>query len=148
MTAKGYINPRGEGEAYWAVGAKGTIKGPNIYELENPPGWEVPLHVHDDDDEIHYYLEGDVVVTCGEEEFKGQAGTLAFLPKGVPHALKFGESSKGRWLWISPKNRDDLLREAGVPATEPEPAEEDIDLERVFAVFEKNGMRFLEEGGH
>jgi quercetin dioxygenase-like cupin family protein len=148
MTAKGYINLPGEGESYWAVGAKGTIKGPNVYELENPPGWEVPLHVHDNEDEVHYYLEGEVVVTCGDETFKGEPGSLAFLPKGVPHSLKFGESSRGRWLWISPQNRDGLLREAGVPASQPEPKEEDLDMERIFGIFEKNGMRFLEQEGH
>ena len=150
MTAKGYINLPGDGEAYWAVGAKGTIKGPNVYELENPPGWEVPLHVHDHEDEVHYYLEGEAVVTCGEEEFKGEPGSLMFLPKGIPHALRFAESGPGRWLWISPQNRDGLFREAGVPASEPEPSEEDVerDLERIIGVFEKHGMRFLETDGH
>jgi quercetin dioxygenase-like cupin family protein len=147
---KAYINLPGEGEAYWAVGARGTIKGPKVYELENPPGWEIPLHVHDNEDEVHYYLEGEVVVTCGEEQFKGEPGSLMFLPKGIPHALKFGEAGPGRWLWISPENRDELLREAGVPASEPEPSEEEVerDLERVIGVFEMHGMRFLETEGH
>jgi mannose-6-phosphate isomerase-like protein (cupin superfamily) len=145
MTAQGYVRLPGEGESYWAVGAKGTIKGPNVYELENPPGWEVPLHVHDGEDEVHYYLEGDVAVTCGDETFKAEPGTLAFLPKGVPHSLRFGDAP-GRWLWISPQNRDDLFRDAGVPTSQPEPAEEELDMERIFAVFERNGMRFLEEG--
>ena len=148
MTAQGYIRLPGEGESYWAVGAKGTIKGPNVYELENPPGWEIPLHVHDTEDEVHYYLEGEVVVTCGDETFKAEAGSLAFLPKGVPHALKFGETTRGRWLWISPENRDGLFREAGVPTSQPEPAEDELDMERIVAVFEKNGMRFLDEGTH
>jgi glyoxylate utilization-related uncharacterized protein len=148
MSEEGYVVLAGEGESYWAVGARGTIKGPNIYELENPPGWEIPLHVHDEEDEVHYYLEGEVVVTCGEDEFKGEPGSLAFLPRGVPHALKFGEASKGRWLWISPRNRDDLFREAGVSADQLEPAEEDLDMERIIGIFEKNGMRFLEHEGH
>jgi uncharacterized cupin superfamily protein len=104
--------------------------------------------VHDHEDEVHYYLEGEVVVTCGSDEFKGEPGSLAFLPKGVPHALRFGDSGPGRWLWISPQNRDDLFREAGVPTSQPEPAEDELDLERIFAVFEKNGMRFLEEKDH
>lgn len=148
MDRNGYIRLPGEGESYWAVGAKGTIKGPNVYELENPPGWEIPLHVHDNDDEVHYYIEGEVAVTCGEETFKGEPGSLAFLPRGVPHALKFGESSRGRWLWISPQNRDDLFREAGVPTSEPEPKEEELDMEKIIGIFEKNGMRFLEEESH
>jgi hypothetical protein len=148
MTTKGYIRLPGEGESYWAVGAKGTIKGPNVYELENPPGWEVPLHVHDNEDEVHYYLEGSVVITCGDDAFKAEPGTLAFLPKGVPHALKFDDSSRGRWLWLSPQNRDGLFREAGVPASQPEPKEEELDMERIMGIFEKNGMRFLEQEGH
>jgi mannose-6-phosphate isomerase-like protein (cupin superfamily) len=148
MTTNGYVRLPGDGESYWAVGAKGTIKGPNIYELENPPGWEVPLHVHDNEDEVHYYLEGEVVITCGDDTFKAEAGSLAYLPKGVPHALKFGESNPGRWLWISPENRDDLFREAGVPTSLPEPPEEDIDMEQVISIFEKNGMRFLEQPDH
>ena len=142
---KAYINLPGEGESYWAVGAKGTIKGPSVYELENPPGWEVPLHVHDEEDEVHYYLEGEVEVTCGDETFKGQPGSLMFLPKGVPHALRFTDSGPGRWLWISPQNRDGLFREAGVSTSQPEPAEEDLDMEAIIGVFEKNGMRFLEQ---
>jgi quercetin dioxygenase-like cupin family protein len=148
VTAKGYLKLPGEGESYWAVGAKGTIKGPNVYELENPPGWEIPLHVHDTEDEIHYYIEGNVVVTCGDDEFKGEPGSLAFLPKGVPHALKFDDSSPGRWLWLSPQNRDALFREAGVPTSQPEPREEDLDMERIVGIFEKYGMRFLEQEGH
>lgn len=148
MSVEGYVRLPGEGESYWAVGAKGTIKGPKVYEVENPPGWEIPLHVHDDEDEVHYYLEGHVTIKCGEETFKAEAGTLAFLPKGVPHALTFDESAPGRWLWLPPVEHDDLFREAGVPATEPEPGEEDLDMERIIEVFEKHGMRFLEEEGH
>ena len=148
MTANGYVNLPGEGESYWAVGAKGTIKGPNVYELENPPGWEIPLHVHDGEDEVHYYIEGSVTVTCGEETFKAEPGSLAFLPRGVPHALAFDETSSGRWLWISPQNRDELFREAGVPTSEPEPAEDELDMARIIGIFEKNGMRFLDEEVH
>lgn len=144
-----YVSGRGEGEAYWAVGTKATIKGPGILEFENPGGWEVPLHVHENDDEIHYYLTGDVTVTVGDRTLKGTPCSFAFLPKGVPHALKFSEAGgEGRWLWISPVDRSDLAREVGVPVSQPEPSEEELDMERIIKVFEKHGMRFLNEGGH
>ena len=142
----GYVNGPGEGEAYWAVGTKATIKGPRVMEFENPPGWEVPLHVHEHEDEVHYYFEGNVTVTCGDKTFVGTPGSLAFLPKGIPHALRFDDSGPGRWIWISPVDRSDLAREVGVPASEPEPSPDDIDMERVMKVFEAHGMRFLEEG--
>jgi quercetin dioxygenase-like cupin family protein len=140
------INQAGEGESYWAVGTKATIKAPGVLEFENPAGWEVPLHVHDAEDEIHHYLEGSVTVTVGDETLQGTPGSTAFLPRGVPHALRFDEA--GRWLWFSKVDRSDLAREIGVPTTQPEPREDEIDMERVMAIFEKHGMRFLDEGGH
>jgi quercetin dioxygenase-like cupin family protein len=144
----GYLNGPGEGEAYWAVGTKATIKGPKVLEFENPPGWEVPLHVHDNEDETHYYLEGRVTVRIGDKTYTGTPGSLCFLPKGIPHALTFEQDGgKGRWLWISPEDRSEFVREVGVPATEPEPAEEDLDMEAIMKVFERYGMRFL-EGEH
>lgn len=148
MSVNGYVRLPGEGESYWTAGAKGTIKGPKVYEVENPPGYEIPLHVHDDEDEVHYYLEGNVTITCGDETFKAEAGSLAFLPKGIPHALRFDEGGPGRWLWLPPESHDELFREAGIPTSQPEPAEEDLDMERVIGVFEKHGMRFLEEDGN
>lgn len=145
MSVEGYVRLPGEGDSYWTAGAKGTIKGPKVYEVENPPGWEVPLHVHDEEDEVHYYLEGSATITCGDETFKAEAGSLAFLPKGVPHALRFDEGRPGRWLWLPPEEHDALFREAGIPTSEPEPAEEELDMEQIITVFEKHGMRFLEE---
>jgi hypothetical protein len=35
-----------------------------------------------------------------------------------------------------------------VPTSQPEPAEEELDMERIIGIFERNGMRFLEDGGH
>ncbi len=46
-----FLNGPGDGEAYWAVSTKATIKGPGVMEFENPPRWEVPLHVKQDEDE-------------------------------------------------------------------------------------------------
>lgn len=143
-----FLSGPGEGEAYWAVGTRATIKGPGVLEFENPPGWEVPLHVHHDDDEVHYYLQGTVTVRVGDKTFTGRPGSLAFLPRGVPHALTFDEAEPGRWLWLSTVDRADLAREIGVPATEPEPRPEDLDMERIVKVFEKHGMQFIEEGEH
>jgi ethanolamine utilization protein EutQ (cupin superfamily) len=30
---------------------------------------------------MHYYIEGSMTVTCGDETFKAEPGSLAFLPK-------------------------------------------------------------------
>jgi quercetin dioxygenase-like cupin family protein len=47
------------------------------------------LHVHDDQVESLYVLEGDVVLAVGDEELRASAGSWAQIPPGVPHALRF-----------------------------------------------------------
>ena len=45
-----------------------------------------PLHSHPWD-ELVYVLEGEMSLTCGDQTAVGGPGTLATLPRGVPHTL-------------------------------------------------------------
>jgi mannose-6-phosphate isomerase-like protein (cupin superfamily) len=45
-----------------------------------------PVHSHPWD-ELIYVLDGEMALTCGETTEIGGAGTLATLPRGVPHTL-------------------------------------------------------------
>jgi mannose-6-phosphate isomerase-like protein (cupin superfamily) len=45
-----------------------------------------PLHSHPWD-ELIYVLEGEMSLTCGDSTATGGPGTLATLPRGVPHTL-------------------------------------------------------------
>jgi quercetin dioxygenase-like cupin family protein len=45
-----------------------------------------PLHSHPWD-ELVYVLEGEMSLTCGDSTLVGGPGTLATLPRGVPHTL-------------------------------------------------------------
>jgi len=47
------------------------------------------IHVHDDHVESLYVLEGEAVVTLGEEALPAPAGSWAQVPRGVAHALAF-----------------------------------------------------------
>jgi hypothetical protein len=49
---------------------------------------------------------------------------------------------------ISPIDRSDLAREAGIPVSEPEPRPEDLDMELIMKILAKHGMEFLEDGEH
>src|SRR4051794_35123819 len=44
-----------------------------------------PRHVHFEQDEWFYVLQGDYAFEIGEEKFRLKAGDTIFAPRGVPH---------------------------------------------------------------
>jgi putative monooxygenase len=52
------------------------------------PGEEVPEHVHDYGEESLFVLSGKGILRAAGTEHRLEAGRCAFLPKGVPHAVK------------------------------------------------------------
>jgi len=59
------------------------------------PAANPPLHVHHDEDEGFYVLEGELEVECGGTTAVARAGDFALLPRGVPHTYRvLGESAR------------------------------------------------------
>ena len=46
-----------------------------------------PLHVHPNQDEWFYIIEGEYLFQIGEEKFQAKAGDTLFLPRNVKHAF-------------------------------------------------------------
>lgn len=67
---------------------------------EGKPMLDTPLHVHSKEDELLYIMEGEHVITRGEEEFWIGPGEAIFLPRGVPHAQRRVLPGEGRELVI------------------------------------------------
>ena len=55
-------------------------------EVDDPRGSGPPLHLHHNEDETFYVLEGDVTFLVGEERIDLEAGDYLFGPRGVAHA--------------------------------------------------------------
>jgi mannose-6-phosphate isomerase-like protein (cupin superfamily) len=51
------------------------------------PQWMAPLHIHNDDDEAWYVLEGRLRVRVGDEDHDVPAGGAVLGPRGVPHTF-------------------------------------------------------------
>jgi mannose-6-phosphate isomerase-like protein (cupin superfamily) len=51
----------------------------------DPPLYIAPLHVHFDDDEAWYVLEGTLAVRLGDEVLTVGAGGAVLAPRGTPH---------------------------------------------------------------
>lgn len=105
-----------------------------------------PLHVHHDDNEIFYVLDGRMTVFVqGREPVELTAGESAFAPKGIPHVYRV-ESDRARWLAVvGPSGFDRFVREIGEPAeTDDLPPEgRTHDLERVVAAAARQGIEIL-----
>jgi mannose-6-phosphate isomerase-like protein (cupin superfamily) len=79
---------------------------------EVPPLVDTPPHVHENEDELFYPLEGEHVFEVGSEEFRVGPGGLVFAPRGVPHSQRRVMPGAGRLLVMtSPAGLDGFFRE-------------------------------------
>ena len=59
-----------------------------LIEQVNPPGAGVPLHVHENEDEMFHVTRGELEFTLDGKPLAAGAGTTVYLPRRVPHAFK------------------------------------------------------------
>jgi mannose-6-phosphate isomerase-like protein (cupin superfamily) len=79
---------------------------------EVPPLVDTPAHVHANEDELFYALEGEHVVTVGAEEVRIGPGESMWAPRGVPHSHRRVVPGEGRMLIaILPGGFEGFLRE-------------------------------------
>ena len=61
---------------------------------------DTPLHVHSREDELFYIVEGEHIITLGDEEHRLGPGEAIFAPRGIPHAQRRVEPGKGHELIV------------------------------------------------
>ena len=81
-----------------------------IIEEVNP--LDTPLHVHKNDDELFYVLEGEHVFQIGDQEYHSGPGSTVFGPREVPHAHRRVVPRTGRFLtMVYPAGFEGFFRE-------------------------------------
>ena len=65
-----------------------------------PPRPIAPLHVHHEDDEAWYVLEGALAFQLGDQIVEVEAGGVAFAPHGVAHTYWNPRQERARYLLI------------------------------------------------
>ena len=58
----------------------------SFVEIASEPGDGTPLHVHQNEDEYLFVLEGTARCAVGDKTFDAGAGTMLALPRNIPHA--------------------------------------------------------------
>src|SRR5947209_4525227 len=151
----GYSLRNEEGEAFWLLGMLQTIRigrddtdgQYGLLEIVVPAGVGSPWHVHPEEDEWFYVLDGSMTFWVGDTKLSLQAGSLAFGPKAVPHTFYSDPTTGARALvGFAPMQFEGFLREVGEPAPErvvPPPMEGHPDMARLIPIAARNGFEIL-----
>ena len=99
----------------------GTLVLENVFHARGGP----PRHVHHDQDEWFYALEGEFVVEVGAESFRLRPGDAILAPRKVPHVWAHVGEARGRILVaFFPAGKmeaffREVTRENAMPAQDP-----------------------------
>jgi len=141
-----------EGEAYWFVGALLQRKAGGeetdgkfaLLDQTMPPGYAVPRHVHVEEDEAWYLLEGSMTFYCGGHVIEAAKYGWVFAPRGIPHTFKVGSEGARALTFAFPSSFADFVAEMGEPApqlTVPPPAP--VDPHRLAEVARRYGIEIV-----
>jgi quercetin dioxygenase-like cupin family protein len=149
--------PAGEGDHHFflnhlatvKVAAGGSDSGLALVEFVAPRGFGPPLHVHTEEDELMYVLEGAIRVDLADgDSTVVSAGAVVTLPHGVPHVWQV-VSDEARFLTVNAGRRhgpsfDQFVTALGTP-TDPGdlPTATEIDAGHVALVCADYGIEVL-----
>jgi quercetin dioxygenase-like cupin family protein len=117
-----YVLGPGEGRKYsWndfdftvKAGREETHGGLAFMEFVTRKGEEPGEHVHVDEDEIFYVLEGSLVVSCGGQTLAANASDFVFLPRNIPHSYSITSDGVVRMLVLTtPSGFGDRIESGG-----------------------------------
>ena len=108
-------------------------------------GAEPPPHVHHQEDESFFVLEGEVVVRVGHDSFVATPGSFVFCPRDVPHLLTVRTEQVRSLTWVTPGGLESFFVELGEPAPGRSlPVEQaPPDLDRVATLAAHYGAELL-----
>ena len=113
-----------EGEALWFLGTLATVKASaettggrlGLLEQRAPRGSGSPLHVHHNEDEWFYVIDGELTLWVGGEVIVASAGAFVYGPRDVPHTFIVSSDVAHFLLGTCPGGFESFVRGAGEPA--------------------------------
>ena len=139
----------GEGiDDVWWKAARITVKAGGAetghafsqIETDDPRGSGPPLHLHHNEDETFYVLEGEVTLVVGDDRIDLNAGDYCFAPREIAHAYVVRSERARMLVTASPSGVEELFVSLGVPVTGSEPPADAVmppmdELMRLFASY-------------
>jgi quercetin dioxygenase-like cupin family protein len=106
-----------------------------LLEIDAPPGSQPPLHVHREEGEGWFVLEGEITLWVGDETHTLRPGQFLFAPPRIPHTIRMGERG-ARYLVVAGERFEAFVRVVGALDGAPDP----VEMTRLAA---KNGIDLL-----
>jgi quercetin dioxygenase-like cupin family protein len=144
----------GQGEALWFLGQLVTIKSSSevtagrvaVTETLAPRGSGSPLHVHHNEDEWFYVLEGELTFWVGGQVITAPAGSFVYGPREIPHTFMVSSGQARFLLVVEPAGFENFVRTLAEPAQcleIPPAATEPPDIERMSAIAADYGVEII-----
>ena len=154
----------GEGESFvllselitFKVKGEGT-RACTIFENAMQPGYEgPPPHIHLNQDESFYVLEGEFTFHIGDRAIPATLGTFVHVPKGTLHTFENTGTRVGRLLVTlsPPGDLERFVEEVAEPTTEkatpplPVGPPEPVVIEKVVIAAHKHSIEIPPPPGH
>jgi mannose-6-phosphate isomerase-like protein (cupin superfamily) len=141
------------GDCRWVLGESVTIKQTaattggtfTVAEIQSWPGGGPPAHVHRDQDEMFYVLEGTYEFLVGDRKETLGVGATVFVPRGTKHTYRKVGDGIGRLFDLhTPGGFEAFFEDAGVAATDRiarPPIEEKLpDRATMLTLLNRHGM--------
>jgi quercetin dioxygenase-like cupin family protein len=113
-----------------------------LLENVNPAGTVLPPHIHHNEDETFYILDGEFEFVVGGQTLRAGAGDTAFAPRGIPHSFTVVSATPGRTLVLAtPGGFERCMEELSGLASDPP------DMAPVLEVCARHGIEFLPPPG-
>jgi len=119
----------GEGQSVWSLGGRFTIKVGDqdaegrfaLVEAVAFQSTEPPLHIHHNEDEAWYILDGKMTFYVGASVLEATTGSFVLAPKGIPHTFTVDIEPTRVLVFASPAGFEHFAVVLGEPATSDEP---------------------------
>ena len=114
-------------------------------EVDDPRGGGTPLHVHHNEDETFYVLQGEVTFLVGDERIDVAAGDFLFAPRDIPHTYVVRSERARMLVTASPGGVEQVFVSLGVPVTGSEPPADAVmpPMDELVRLFEGYGCEIL-----
>ena len=143
------------GEKIWIAGDIVQIKASaaqtqgayTMIEVFSSPGNGPPPHVHKNEDETLYFIDGEFEILNGEQLMRANPDALAFVPRGTVHRFRCVGETPGRILVIyTPGGIEGFFREAGKPAVgdAPAPPVDSAEIARTDKAGQRYGLQVVD----